>query len=87
MGKWREKKFGRAEEDVWPKCGEKEQTLDHIVFRCGKVRREWASENGMRWDKKWVRMEESGRAGDEGRPILERVDLIKAFLAGVHRQI
>ena len=40
----------------------------------------------MRWDswdalasKKWVRMEESGRVDDEGRPILERVDLMEAF--------
>ena len=45
----------------------------------------------MRWDswdalasRKWVRMEDSGRVDDEGRPILEGVDL---FLAGVHRQI
>ena len=36
---------------------------------------------------KWVRMEESGRVDDEGRPILERVDLLEAFFAGVHRQI
>ena len=48
----------------------------------------------MRWDswdalasKNWVRMEESGRVDDEGRPILERVDLMEAFFAGVHRQI
>ena len=48
----------------------------------------------MRWDswdapasKKWMRMEESGRVDDEGRPILEKVDLIEAFFAGVHRQI
>ena len=74
------------------------QTLDHIVFRCRKVRRvkdergrrAWARENGMRWDswealasKKWVRMEDSGRVDDEGRPILERVDLMEAFFAGV----
>ena len=39
----------------------------------------------MRWDrKKWVRMEESGRADDESRPILEKVDLMEAFFAGVH---
>ena len=37
--------------------------------------------------KKWVRMEDSGRVDDEGRPILERVDLMEAFFAGVHRQI
>ena len=70
------------------------QTPDHIVFRCGKFRRvkdergrrEWARENGMRWDswdalasKKWVRMEDSGRVDDEGRPILERVELMEAF--------
>ena len=60
----------------------------------GRGRRAWASENGMRWDrwdalasKKWVRLEDSGRANDEGRPILERVDLMEAFFAGVHRQI
>ena len=58
-----------------------------------KGRREWASKNGMRWDswdalasKKWVRMEESGRVDDEGRPILERVDLMEALFAGVHRR-
>ena len=55
MGK---KKIGHVEEKVCPKCGEEEQTPDYIVFRCGKVRRvrdgrgrrEWARENGMRWD-------------------------------------
>ena len=76
-----------------PKCEEEEQTPDHIVIRCRKIRRvrdekgrrEWASESGMRWDrdalasKKWVRMEESGRVDDEGRPILERVDLMETF--------
>ena len=53
----------------------------------GRWRREWASENGMRWDsldalaaKKSVRM-------DEGRPILKSVDLMDAFFAGVHRQM
>ena len=44
----------------------------------------------MRWgalgSKKWVRVEDSGRV-DEGRPILERVDLMEAFFAGVHSQI
>ena len=43
------------------------------------------------WDallsKKWVRMEESGRVDDEGRPMLERVALMEAFFAGVHRDI
>ena len=34
-----------------------------------------------------VRMEDSGRVDDENRPILERVDLMEAFFAGVHRQI
>ena len=86
-----------------PKCGEEEQTPEHIVFRCRKVRRvkgekgrrDWARENGMRWDswdalasKKWMRMEDSGRVDDEDRPILELwVDLMEAFFAGVHRQI
>ena len=45
-------------------------------------------ENGMRWVS-WdeLRMEDSGRVDDEGRPIIERVDLMGAFFAGVHRQI
>ena len=62
--------------------------------RKGKDWRDWARENGMRWDswdalalKKLVRMEESGHVDDEGRPILEKVDLMEAFFAGVHRQI
>ena len=60
------------------------------MFRCGNIRRVkdergrrvWARENGMRWDswdalasKKWVRMEESSRVDDEGRPIVEKVGL------------
>ena len=44
----------------------------------------------MSWDalasKKRVR-EESGRVDYEGRPILEKVDLMEAFFAGVHCQI
>ena len=52
----------------------------------GSGRRRWDC-----WDalasKKWVRMEDSGRVDDEGRPILERVDLMEAFFAGVHCQI
>ena len=48
--------MGREEVDGCPTCGEEEQTPDHIVFCCGKVRRvrdgrgrgrrEWASEDG-----------------------------------------
>ena len=72
------------------------------MSRCRKVRRvkdergrrDWARDNRMRWDswdalasKKWARMEDSGRVDDEGRPILEKVDLIEAFFAGVHSQI
>ena len=60
----------------------------------GEGRREWARKEGMRWDswdalasKKWVRMEESGRVDDEDRLIVEKVDLMEAFFAGVHRQI
>ena len=40
----------------------------------------------MRWDswdalasKKWVRMEDSGRVDNEGRPVLERVDSMETF--------
>ena len=102
IGRWWEKKIGRKEDDTCPKCGEEEQTPDHVVFRCRKVRRvkdergrrEWARKEGMRWDswgalasKKWMRMEEAGRVDGEVRPILERVDLVETFFAGVHRQI
>ena len=44
----------------------------------GKGRPEWAALAS----KKWVRMEWSGRVDDEGRPILERVNLMEAFFAG-----
>ena len=91
IGRWLNKKIGWVDNAECPRCGEEEETPDHIVFWCRKVRRvedergrrEWA---GMRWDswdalasKKWMRMEDSGRVDDEGRPILERVDLMEAF--------
>ena len=92
IGRWWDGKTGRVQDAGCPRCGEEEETPEHIVFRCGKVRRvkdekgrrEWSKENGMRWDsfdvlasKKWVRMEDSGHVDDEGRPILERVDLME----------
>ena len=62
------------------------------TVRDERDRRQWARKNGMRWDswdalasKKWVRMQESGHVDDEGRPVLERVDLMEAFFASVHR--
>ena len=58
IGRWWEKKLGRTEDDLCPKCGEEAQTLDHIVFWCRNIRRVKAL-------KKWVRMEESGRVDDE----------------------
>ena len=102
IGRWWNDKIGREGGEECPKCREEEQTPDHILLRCGKGRRvkdergrrDWARENGMRWDswdalasKKWVRMEDSGRVDDESRPILERVDLMEAFFASVRRQI
>ena len=39
IGRWWEKQIGRIEDDGFPKCGEEEQTPDHVVFRCRKVRR------------------------------------------------
>ena len=100
IGRWWNDKIRRVEGAACPRCGEEEQTPDDIVFHCGKVRRvkdergrrDWARENGMRWDswdtlasKKWMRMQDSGRVDDEGRPILGRVDLMEAFFAGVPR--
>ena len=51
--RWWEKKIGRTEDDLCPKCGEEEQTPDHVVWKVRRVkdergRREWASENRMR---------------------------------------
>ena len=34
-----------------------------------------------------VRREDTGRVGDEGRPVFEKVDLMEKFFANVHRQI
>lgn len=55
-----------------PKCGEEEETPDHIVFQCRKIR--WVRENDLGWDswdalssRKWVRMVDSGRVDNEGR--------------------
>ena len=102
IGRWWEKKVGRVEEATCPECAIEEGTPDHIVFRCKKVRRvkdergrrEWAREAGMRWNdwgaltsKKWVRMEDTGRVDDEGRAVLERVDLMEVFFEKVHRQL
>ena len=41
----------------------------------------------MRPSKRWVRMEDSSRVEEAGRPIRERLDPMEAFFAGVHRQI
>ena len=53
----------------------------------GKGERDEMGQLGGAGIKEWVRMEESDRVDDEGRPILERVDLMEAFFAGVHRKI
>ena len=63
---------GHVAEAECPRCGEEEETPDHIMLRCRRVRRvedkrggEWVRENGLRWDswdaltsRKWVRMED-----------------------------
>ena len=41
----------------------------------------------MTSSKKWVRMEDSGRVDDEGRSILQKVDLMEMFFVDIHRQI
>ena len=38
IGRWWDNKIERVEGAECLKCGEEEQTPDHIVFRCGKVR-------------------------------------------------
>ena len=62
IGRWWLNRIGKLDDAVCPGCGEEEEeeTPDHIVFRCrkikrikdvkGKGRREWGRENGMRWD-------------------------------------
>ena len=84
------------------RCEEEEETADHVVFWCRKIMmvkdekgsREWVREEGMRWDswdalasRKWVRMEDRSRVDDEGRPVLEKVDLMEIFFANIPRQI
>ena len=52
IGRWWNKKIGRVDDAGCPRCGEEEETPEHIVFRCRKVRRvrdergrrEWAKE-------------------------------------------
>ena len=59
IGRWWNKKIGWVDDAECPRCGKEEETPDHIVFRCRKVRRvkdergrrEWAKEVGMWWDK------------------------------------
>ena len=92
--------IGQVEDARCPRCGLEEETPDHIVFRCRKVRRvkdekgrrEWAREVGVRWDgwevlasKKWVRMED-GQVDGDGKPILKRGDLMEEFFENVHCQ-
>ena len=81
MGKWWEMKIGRAEEEECPKCVEEGLQGNE---RMGKEQRDSWEALGS---KKWVRMEDSGRVDEEGRPILARVDLMEAFFPGVHRRI
>ena len=102
MGRWWCERIGQVEDAKCPRCGLDDETPDHIVFRCTEIkrvkdekdRREWAREAGVRWDgwsslasKKWVRMEDSGRVGEDGKPVLERVDLMEEFFENIHRQV
>ena len=84
IGRWWNERIGRTEDAECPRCGEKEKTPDHIVFRCRNIkrvkdkkgRREWAREVVVRWDnwdalasKNWIRMEDTGRVDDEGKAV------------------
>ena len=76
IGRWWENKVGHVDNATCrPKCEREDQTPEHNVFRCKKIkrlkdirdRREWARVDGMGWDswdalasKKWVRMEDTG---------------------------
>ena len=85
IGKWWEEKIGQAEEARRPRCGEEEETPEHVVFwymgikRVKEIRkrREWFSLRWDRWEalasKRWVRMEDTGRVDDEGKVVFERV--------------
>ena len=76
IGKRWGNRIGRIEDAACPGCGEGVGASDHIVFLCKNIRRvkdergrrEWAREEGIRWDswdasgsRKWVRMEDSGQ--------------------------
>ena len=58
IGRWWNEKIGRVEDAECLRCGEEEETSEHIVFQCGNIRRvedergkrEWAIKEGMRWD-------------------------------------
>ena len=59
IGGWWNAKIGRVEEARCPRCGEEEQTPDHIVFRCRKVKRvkderRWGCDGiaGTRWRRR-----------------------------------
>ena len=47
IGRWWDEKIGRVENAGCPRCEEEEQTPDHIVFRCRKVRRVKEGETGL----------------------------------------
>ena len=57
---WWENRVGRTDDAVCPRCREEDDTQDHIVFRCMKIkrikdaerrgRRELVRENGIGWD-------------------------------------
>ena len=76
IGRWWGCKVGNAAGSECPRCEEEEETPDHMVFRCREIR----SLMDERGRKEWVRE-------NEGRPILEKVDLMEGFFANVHRQI
>ena len=51
--------MNRIYEAIYPRCEEEEETPDHIVFRCKKIKRirdvkGRVSEKGMRWEN-WHR--------------------------------
>ena len=86
------------EDDTCPRCGEEEDTPDHIVFRCSTIKRvkdqREDGESGLRWDswdalaeKKWVRMEDTSHVDVEGRAVLKKVDLMEELFKNIQRQI
>ena len=52
IGRWWGEKLGRGEDAGWTRCGEQEETPEHIVFRCENIRRVKDEKGRREWARK-----------------------------------